>query len=54
MHAKPDHHAVVQLYAATADAKRKARDRLAISVSQARNGALADAFAKRIDNFDLF
>jgi hypothetical protein len=44
LNAKPDHHAAVQFCAATPDAKRKARDRLAIGISQTRNGALADAF----------
>ena len=50
---KADHHAVVQFYAAAADASAKAGNGLAISASEAADGALADALTERADNFNL-
>ena len=48
VHAKADHHAVVQFGAAATDAKRQARDRLAVGAGEAAHGTLADALAQSV------
>jgi hypothetical protein len=53
VHAKPDHHAIVKLGAATANGHREARDRLAICLSEAADGALAHALTEHSDDFNL-
>ena len=53
MHAKPDHHAVVQFGSTAADGERQPGDRLAVGIGEAANGALADAFTERGDDFNL-
>jgi hypothetical protein len=44
----------MQFCGATTNGKREARDGLTIGTSQARDGALSDAFAKRGDDLDTF
>jgi len=48
-----DHHSVVQLGAASPDAKRQAGDGLAVGAGEAGDSALADAFTQGTDDFDL-
>ena len=51
--ADADHHAVMQFGAAATNAQSEARDRLAIGVGEARDGALADALTEGGNDFDL-
>jgi hypothetical protein len=53
LHVQADHHAVVHLGGATANREREARDRLAVGISQARDGTLADALTERGDDLNL-
>lgn len=53
VHSNADHQTVVQFHAAKPDTKGESCNRLAVAAGQTRDGALADAFAKGGNDFNL-
>ncbi len=53
MHTKPDHHPVVQFGAAFADGERQPGNCLAVCLSEAADGTLANSLTEHSDNFNF-